>query len=92
MSTYYNGSQDREWPGSEQDPDWCYVCDRPKNDCACHLCEKAGCTKDAAVIVAFGELECQFCDHHGAEAIVEHDGSLIERLDVETKTWVKVNG
>ncbi len=37
MSAYYNGSQDREWPGSEQDPDWCYVCDRPENDCACNL-------------------------------------------------------
>ena len=25
-----NGSQEREWPGSEQeqDPNWCYVCDR----------------------------------------------------------------
>ena len=30
MSSYYNGSQEREWPGSEQeqDPNWCYVCDR----------------------------------------------------------------
>jgi hypothetical protein len=35
MSSYYNGSQEREWPGSEQDPEWCYFCDRPKNDCAC---------------------------------------------------------
>lgn len=60
MSSYYNGSQEREWPGSEDDPQWCYVCDRPKNDCACHLdpngpiCEKAGCTKDATVIMANG--------------------------------------
>ena len=37
MSSYYNGSQEREWPGSEQDPDWCYVCDRPADDCACEL-------------------------------------------------------
>ncbi len=22
---------------SEPDPDWCYLCDRPKDDCACHL-------------------------------------------------------
>lgn len=33
MSSYYTGSQEREWP--EQDPDWCYFCDRPLNDCAC---------------------------------------------------------
>ncbi len=37
MSNYYNGSQEREWPGSEQDPDWRYVCDRPSDDCACEL-------------------------------------------------------
>ena len=37
MSSYYNGSQEREWPGSEEDPDWCYVCDRPADDCACML-------------------------------------------------------
>lgn len=37
MSSYYNGSQEREWPGSEQDPSWCYVCDRPGDDCACEL-------------------------------------------------------
>ena len=39
MSSYYNGSQEREWPGSEQDPEWCYYCDRPKNDCACEPAE-----------------------------------------------------
>lgn len=32
-----SGNQEREWPGSEQDPDWCYVCDRPGDDCACEL-------------------------------------------------------
>ena len=37
MSSYYNRSQERDWPGSEQDPNWCYVCDRPADDCACEL-------------------------------------------------------
>lgn len=81
MSTYYNGSQDREWPGSEQDPDWCYACDRPKNDCACHLCEKAGCTKDATAIMANGtDFEYRFCEHHSAEAAIEHDYSFVQRI------------
>lgn len=41
MSSYYNGSQEREWPDCDaveeaiQDPEWCYTCDRPKNDCGC---------------------------------------------------------
>ena len=30
-----NGSGDAD--GSEQDPDRCYVCDRPADDCACEL-------------------------------------------------------
>ncbi len=80
MSTYYNGSQDREWPGSEQDSGWCYVCDRPKNDCACHLCEKAGCTKDATVIMATTNFEYCFCDQHGAEAAIEHDYSFVRQI------------
>jgi hypothetical protein len=40
MSSYYNGSQEREWPGSEPDPEWCSFCDRPKNDCACPEAER----------------------------------------------------
>ncbi len=81
MSTYYDGSNDREWPGSEDDPDWCYVCDRPKNDCACHLCEKTGCAKEATVIMACGtNFEYCFCEQCGVEAAVEHDYSFVEQI------------
>jgi hypothetical protein len=55
MSSHYNGSQEREWPGSEQDPDWCYFCDRPKYDCACD--EDGYEAADSALTEAFEEDE-----------------------------------
>jgi hypothetical protein len=61
MSTYYNGSQEREWPGSEQDPDWCYVCDRPDHDCACELDPNGPLPQSACVRIAelLEREECQ---------------------------------
>lgn len=68
-------------------PRWCYVCDRPKSDCACKLdpngpmCEKAGCPNDATVIMANGsDFEYSLCEHHGTEAASIHDYSFVQRL------------
>ncbi len=45
-------------------------------------CVKAGCGKDATVIMANGDTEYEFCEHHGAVAAAEHDYSFVQRINL----------
>lgn len=80
----YAGGQD-EWPGSEQDPDWCYVCDRPGDDCACQ--EEAIDLDAAREYVASHEDDDDMDEDELAEVFVQVYGRKPDAKDRRDGVW-----